>query len=246
MAKTLRDYFPNYLSTDSLFTKMVTLGAPWDNAAGQDMDDAYFTMYSGLKNPSEFVTLHTIDGVANSLTIARIILGIYQKAWSKLWEAYQTEYSPIENHNMKETVTHSQTDDRTIAKDIVTDTTDTSTGSTTYGETVDTTGNSKSYQYGFNSSTGAPTTEVDETGTEEHGGTDTNSSTDTGKVTTNDDTTDNLESNSTTERTRTGLIGPSTPQELIQQEFNLWKWNFFLHVFDDVDKFLCLSVVDFC
>lgn len=95
-ATNLRAYFPNYLSDDALFTKMATLGAPWTSEIGQDMDDAYFTMYSGIKNPSEFVTLHLNPGteIANSLTIARIIYGIYGDNWTKLWEAFKAKYTP--------------------------------------------------------------------------------------------------------------------------------------------------------
>lgn len=244
--KILRDYFSNYLSTDSLFTKMSTLGAPWSSEVGQDMDDAYFTMYSGIKNPSQFVTLHMLDDSVNSLTIARILLGIYGESWTRLWDAYKTKYSPIENYSIVEHTVHSQNDDRTIGKDSTTDTSDTSSGSTNYGERIDTTANAKTYQYGFNSSTGAPTTEVDETGTEDHSGTDTTTSSDTGKTTFNENTTDNLDSKSDTERTRSGLIGQNTFQELIKQEFELWRWNFYLHVFEDVDKFLVLSTVDPC
>lgn len=242
----LRDYFPNYLSTDSIFSKMVTLGAPWDSAAGQDMDDAYFTMYSGIKNPSQFVKLHMLDGSVNSLTIARILWGIYGPGWTRLWNAYQTQYSPIENYTITEHTTHSQSDDRTIGRDSTTDSTDNSTSSVEYGESIDTTGNAKTYQYGFNSPTGAPTTEVDETGTESHSGTDTTTSSDTGKTTLNENTTDNLISKYDTERTRSGLTGQNTFQELLKQEFELWKWNFFLNVFKDADEFLVLSIVDPC
>lgn len=245
---TLLEYFPNYLSTDSLFTKMSTLGAPWTSEVGQDMDDAYFTMYSGVKNPTKFVTQHlNPDGdTANSLTIARILWGYYGQNWTRLWEAFKTEYTPIDNYNVKETVTRTADNDRTIAKTSDSTSSGTDSSTTEYGQTISTTGSSKTYNYGFNSSTGAPTGEVDETGSEDYGGSDTTNSTtsSTGKV--EDNTTDNLNETENIERVKTGNVGQNTYQELLKQEFELWQWNFFTRVFEDVDKFLVLSVYTSC
>lgn len=360
MSKTLRSYFPNYLSTDAIFTKMSVLGAPWSNEVGQDMDDAYFTMYSGIKNPSEFVTLHLNPGVdtANAMTIARILWGIYGQNWTRLWEAFNTQYTPIDNYNVQETISRTQQNDRninrtnnltstvdgtenrsgeqdgtkgvtgstsdettskrTIEGQVVTDRAETitTTGSTSsdttseatetsslqHGEVVNKVANAKNYSYGFNSTDKVPTSEQDETGSDTHSGTDTTTTTTNSKSTTigtskNDTTndtvqtedtnsTENITSNSTgtnksdttdhqissldittkdtrtdktvedttdtddikedIQRTRTGNIGQNSYQELLSQEFELWRWNFFTAVFEDVDKFLVLPVYDTC
>ena len=47
--------FPNFLTSDSLFQKMVEMGAPWTIDIGKSMDISFFTMYSGDKLPSGFV-----------------------------------------------------------------------------------------------------------------------------------------------------------------------------------------------
>lgn len=244
----LRSYFPNYLSTDSLFTKMSQLGAPWSQEVGQDMDDAYFTMYSGVKNPSEFVTLHLNpdETTANSLTIARILYGIYGQNWTKLWEAFKTKYVPINNYDIQETATRSGTEDRTIAKD--TDRTDTSdeTSTITYGQKIDSTANAKTYTYGFDSSSSVPTGEQDETGAEQNSGNDTTTSTASSSGKVNENTTDNVTEQEDTTRTLQGNIGQNSYQDLLRQEFDLWKWNFYFQVFEDVDKFLVLSVYSHC
>lgn len=247
-ATNLRAYFPNYLSDDSLFTKMATLGAPWSSEIGQDMDDAYFTMYSGIKNPSEFVTLHLNPGteIANSLTIARIIYGIYGDNWTKLWEAFKSQYIPIDNYNIKEVVKRTGTEDRTIGKDIDTTGTADETVTTTYGQKVDSTANSKSYTYGFNSTEAVPTGEQDEVGTEENSGQDTTTTDSSSTSKSNENTTDNLSETEDIERTRQGNVGQNSYQELLRQEFELWRWNFFTQVFEDVDKFLVLSVYSSC
>lgn len=300
----LRAYFPNYLSDDSLFTKMVTLGAPWTSEIGQDMDDAYFTMYSGIKNPSEFVTLHLNPGteIANSLTIARIMYGIYGDNWTKLWEAFKTKYTPIDNYNLQETISTTRSSDRTVNRtNDLTSTVDGTekqtseqdgtqgitgtTGSNTigdsngtssleHGEHIQRDAEADDYTYGFNSVEKVPTGARIETGTDVHSGTDTTTTSDhstsetsgtsktdtvdhatgTVDITTKDvradklvdDTLDTSEGKEDIQRTRVGNIGVTTTQQMLQQEFELWRWNFFIQVFEDVDKFLVLSVYSSC
>lgn len=300
----LREYFPNYLSTDSLFTKMSQLGAPWPQEIGQDMDDAYFTMYSGIKNPSEFVLLHLNpdSDTANSLTLARILYGIYGDNWTRLWEAFKIKYTPIDNYNIQETVNTTRTNDRIINRTNdftetidgtetqtteqdgtqnvngsigATSTTDSNgTSSLEHGEQVQRDTESDSYIYGFNSTEKAPTDVQIENGTESHSGTDTTTTNDhsttetntTSKTDTTDhttgtldtskkdtrvdktieDTTDNTDGTEDTQRTRQGNVGQNSYQELLKQEFDLWRWNYFISVFDDVDNFLVLSVYSNC
>lgn len=304
MREKIRAYFPNYLSSDSLFSKMAALGAPWPQEVGQDMDDAYFTMWSGIKTASEFVTLHLNpdSDIANSLTISRILYGIYGDNWTRLWEANKVKYVPIDNYSIQETVDRTQTDDRTINKtgDLTStvdgsekqttesDATQNQTGSNSsdtvsdsngtsliqHGLTINHEGETDDFIYAFNSAEKVPTAVQTTTSDETHGGTDTTTTTDhatsniTGTVknditdhstgtqdrsTTSaradknvEDTTDNLNIKEDITRNRQGNTGQNTYQELLQQEFELWKWNFYKQIFDDVDKFLCLSVYNIC
>ena len=73
MANNLISYFPKYLDTGAIFTQMVTLGAPWSSEVGKEMDDAYLSMYSGVKTPSKFTVLHSVDGVASVESIAGLL-----------------------------------------------------------------------------------------------------------------------------------------------------------------------------
>lgn len=246
MNNNLITYFPNYLTTESLFSQMSVLGAPWSAEIGQDMDDAYFTMYSGLKPASKFVVLHTINGVANALTIARIVLSIYKTSWQRLWDAYSTQYNPIDNYNIKEDISRNKTSDRTIDRSTSDKNISSGTDSTDYGQTIETTATSDNYTFAFNDTTRTPTGAVDETGSEEHSGTDTNTSDSTSTNTGTEATTDNLGEDETISRTRTGNVGQNSYQELLRQEFELWRWNFFTQVFEDTDKFLTLSVYNLC
>lgn len=246
MSKTLKEWFPNYLSTDSLFSKMQTLGAPWTYEVGQDMDDAYFTFYSGVKIASSFVSDHTLDGGVNSLTIARILWGIYGPNWTRLWNAYQTQYVPIDNYNVKETVDRNLTNNRNIDKTSNVDGTTSETDKTDYGEQIDTTGNSKTYTQGFNSSQSVPTAEVDENSQEQHSGSDLLTRDSTSNTKTTDGTIDDQTETENEVRVRQGNVGQNSYQELLRQEFELWKWNFFKRIFSDTDEVLALSVYDPC
>lgn len=300
----LRDYFPNYLSSDSLFTKMSQLGAPWSQEVGQDMDDAYFTMYSGIKNPSEFVLLHLNpdSDIANSLTLARILYGIYGENWKKLWEAFKTKYIPIDNYNVQEAVKTTHKSDRSInrtndltsavggtdkqtSSQNTTQNVNGSTGSNStsdsngtnaleHGEQIQSDGQTDSYVHAFNSAEKVPTDVQIVSSTDVHSGTDTTTTTEhstseatgtnevattevsTGEVdnVTNsyradknvEDTIDNTEGTENIQRTRQGNVGQISYQELLHQEFELWRWNFYMQVFEDVDKFLVLSVYSSC
>lgn len=223
----LIDYFPNYLSDDSLFTKMSTLGAPWSSEVGQDMDDCYFTMYSGIKQPSDFVKKHLYNGVANSLTIARIVLGINGKSWKRLWDAYNTEYNPIDNYSINENIIRHKVDERNITNDVnavdkldqtdsqtinlsdttivngVTDSNGSndvsSTSSLQHGENISTNNESSAFTYGFNSTDAVPTTKQNDVISESHSGTDT--TTDTSNSTNTNKVTSDSTSDTTTDTT---------------------------------------------
>lgn len=243
---SLISYFPNYLANDSLFTQMAVLGAPWDSDIGQDMDDAYFTMYSGLKPASQFVKLHSTNSVANALTIARVVLSMYKEPWQRLWDAYKKEYDPIQNYNLDDTTTRHLTNDRTVGVTTEDKTVDSSTDTINYGENIDKSGTLDMYNFGFNSTERVPTNTQDETGNESHSGSDTTTSSGTSTSNGISDTTDNDVEDETITRNRAGNVGQNSYQELLRQEFELWRWNFYYRVFEDVDRFLVLSVYDPC
>lgn len=294
----LIEYFPNYLSTDSLFTKMSMLGAPWSQEIGQDMDDAYFTMYSGVKNPSQFVKLHMLNGSVNSLTIARIVLSIYKEPWERLWAALETKYDAIADIDITESITRWENNERSISRNSEVnatldsdsnsnstrnDKTDrdstttesgkvTNTGSTEleHGETIASNAESDTYTYGFNSAEKVPTAVSIDADTVTHSGVDTtsvsnnqvsdndtivndsttltssvgmiNHAKDISKTDSNDSTSEQTTGSENITSNRSGISGRRTYQELLQSEFELWRWNFFTQIFEDVDKYLVLNV----
>lgn len=145
------------------------------------------------------------------------------------------------------------------------------TGTETHVIDEDTTGGSTggtdTAVFGFNSSTGVDDTEVntittangsrDETDTKTNNLTDTRTDnlqsqrtdnltdTETRNITdtTTHNTKDTTEGSNSTSRTltRSGNIGVTTSQQMIQSEIDLWKWNFFFQVFEDIDTVLTIT-----
>lgn len=62
--------------------------------------------------------------------------------------------------------------------------------------------------------------------------------TETRNLTHSDSENDDL----TRELTRSGNIGVTTSQQMIQSEIELWQWNFYKQVFEDIDSILCLDI----
>lgn len=258
--------FPNFMNSDSLFQKMVEYGAPWTQEVAESMDMAYFTMYSPLKTPSLFVRLNSTDGIGNSKVISKVLYDMFGKNWEHLWNAYISEYSPLDNYNVTESTSRNETDQRTIGKggtfiregegSINETSEDNGSVKVDYGQIITTQGETDDYVYGFNSSEKAPTASQARNGTETHSGADTTTTKDNGTVGTTskesrtDTSTEHTEDSDVIEenieRTRKGNVGQNSYQELLRQDFELWKWNFFWSVFEDCDSYLCLSIFDQC
>lgn len=259
--------FPQFESRDSLFQKMVSLGAPWPSDVGLSMDLSYFTMHSGLKIPSQYVKMNIgQNGVVNSTLIAKTLWDIYGKNWDRLWSAMLAEYNPIDNYNLKETIERGEKGERAISKQSSLESETNGTGSQItdasgtetleHGHQINTNGTTSNFQYGFNSTEQVPTEVQTQNSQEVNSGTDTTTTKDDATVTTtskdnrSDATSENTSDvNEVTEnitRNRLGNVGQNSYQQLLTQEFELWKWNFFSVVFDDVDKFLCLAIWDRC
>ncbi len=140
--------------------------------------------------------------------------------------------------------------------------TDVETTKVDYGRVVNTSNQADNYTYGFNSAVKVPDNVVIDTGEEKQSGSDNTtrnltsegsstsssdtSTTDKGDTTTSDTTADNQIEDETITRNREGNIGQNTYQDLIRQELELRKWNYYKQVFTDTDVYLVLSVFDSC
>jgi hypothetical protein len=131
-------------------------------------------------------------------------------------------------------------------------------GTIDYDKSETSTGTNTDSVFGFNSTGAVPS----DSGTAS--ATRTNDDSETHDMTTTDSTTDTMNNTDTTtssntqtrnlsdssegetsterELTRSGNIGVTTSQQMLQSERELWSWSYFDVVFQDIDRTLCLSV----
>lgn len=260
MKLTVNHYFPEWDSGGGIFSALQSLGGvPWEGEnISMELDTVFHGNYAGEKIASPLV--RNISGYEpltsdQKQRIAKVVLSIFGRNWQKEFDTLSYEYSPLNNYDMTETEQETRTTDfgRVVSNDGETTNkktgTDTRTPNLTERETPDLETNINTGIYAFNSSalsdTGEQTqvttgeSERVETGTEEMtynttetvntGNTETNSGSDTGTV--------------DRSLTRSGNIGVTTSQQMLQSERDVWLWNFFNDVvFPNVSNILALKV----
>lgn len=235
------DSFPEWF-TRGIFTRLGTLfpeELPWANENGQTLDQMYFGNHSGDKETSPLLDKFIEQNGGNATpevlteeqitTLANILYTRYGVQWDKLYKVLSAEYNPIENYSMTEEetpdITRTETPDITRGK----------TTSTKSDFTVTTNSDAATDVYGFNSNSPVPQGESNGNSTvTTQGDADKN-------VTTENET----ETGTRTERetgkrtlTRSGNIGVTTSQQMLESEIKLWEWNFYETVFKDADTVL--------
>lgn len=138
---------------------------------------------------------------------------LYKEKWNKLYAAINAEYNPIHNYDMTENGEDKHTGTDTVK--------DTGTAASNVSSS-----DSSSSIYGYNSSTPTPSQS-------EHS--DTSTSTDM-------TSTDTKNLSDTHYLTRSGNIGVTTSQQMLQSEIELRKWNFYHTVMDDIDMLVVLKI----
>lgn len=256
----ISEVFPNWALGQGIFDKIMSLAdMPWkddENVTSEILDIEYFGNRSGSKFCAPLVKYYlNDDGVVPTESreiLAKIIIAKYLVPWSRLWQTFVVEYSPINNYDMTEQRNLRKSD----SEGEVTSEAQTHTGTDTlqHGK-VETTNHGKTvdeidYKYGINTVKTDPQPS-DKFETDEGGQTVV---TDSGS----DVDTKNLADSSLVNRNkagagqelenihRVGNIGVTTNQKLISEERNLWVWNFFDNVFRDIDKELTLCIFDPC
>ena len=225
---------------------------PWlTRGLASEFDRLYYLHHSGEKlvsrmyerlieriNETEVPPIEiTNNGVKQVLM--QMVVTQYGDKWNRLYDAFIDEqYAPLENYNMEQketpditkTTTREQdvTEERKVASDITTGTTNDITD-------VDT--------YGFNSSGAVPSGKSTRNASVTVSG-DADDNVDTLHITGDADNNITTESESGTRTiTRNGNIGVTTSQQMLQSEIDLRNnFNFTEQVFDDMDTILCLLV----
>lgn len=226
---TLNEAFADYETKGGIFSNIDNL--PWSSVmAGSQADTLYFDTHSGERFSARIITRRIGDaGYLTSddrRTISALVYAMFKTQWSKLWETMNPNYEPLTNYKMIEDETGNHTDTRTPNLTRKHTGTDKDEGSTTL--------NTQNNLWGFNSESSIPSDMQD--------GTNTANNTNTRDLTDTETGTDVTAGDNTRKLTRTGNIGTNTFQNLLQQERNLWMYNFFEQVFKDVDSVLTIPI----
>lgn len=217
----LKDIFKSFVDDNKFILKKIndTENLDWYN---DTLDFEYLYSHSGDKLISPFVykLLEQNKTIleTNLNKIANVLKTKYLDKWNKLYQALvDDDYNPIENYSMTEVETPNIT--KTYHRE-----------QNTNIEVSDD-GESNSSVYAFNSSTPTPSgkAEVD------------NTRTTSGNKDDNYQDGEDTESG-TREKTRSGNIGVTTTQQMLEQEIEIKKHNFYDIVYGDIDNVIALDI----
>lgn len=263
------DAYANYPTDGGVFSPMAN--APWvETMTGLNLDIAYLDGHSGERFCSNIINRRLDDSSVlssdNRTLISNILWAMFGIQWTRLWATMNPTFDPLTNYKMEETVEGTESSTRTpdLTKGdtgtVQTTGQDKRTpdlsrkGTGTVNDNGSATNNNQNGIWGFNSSTSVPSDMSDGTATNENTTTRDLTETETGTDTTdrtNTDTynrsytetgTDTTAGTSSRKLTRTGNIGTNTFQNLLQQERNIWMYDFFEQVFKDVDSVLTIPI----
>ena len=203
---------------ESIFYALQNFDVPWlEDNINVELDIDYLFNRSGNKITSTLVDFF-VDRETGKIddlsliTLANVLFTKYGAKWIKEYATLSLEYNPINNYDMTEQMTNDITTHQFGHTNTRTDNTD---------ETVET------EKAGFNSSDYTP---VDMVNTKGNAGTVADVETGT-----NTDTRNYL-------LTRSGNVGVTTSQQMIESERKLWLWDFFDSVvYPDIDKILTIQ-----
>ena len=207
--------------TESIFYALQNFDIPWkEDNINVELDMNYLFNRSGNKilSPLADFFVDRDTGKIDNLSIvslANVIYTKYGNKWLKEYATLSLQYNPINNYDMVEQMTNDITTHQFGHTNTRTDNTN---------ETNET------EKAGFNSSTYSP---VDKVSIKGNAGTiadvETGTNTDTRNY----------------RLTRSGNIGVTTSQQMIESERKLWLWNFFDDiVYPDIDRVLTINMYE--
>lgn len=177
---------------------------------------------------------------AELTTLANMIKGIYKHRWDKLMAVAEMEYDPIHNYHdhLVESVEYSEDVDGSRSGSGTTSKNDTETHNMNNSGTS----SNQDNVYGFNSSTavGEANNSRNTSNLESGTITDVQSGTSSNSETSSNDTTGER----SREYTKTGNIGNISTQKLLNEEIDLWKYNFIHEIMRDVANFVSLPIYE--
>lgn len=241
---TVNDAFPRWKQDEGFFNFLwywanenhsPPIEIPWIHTEqiAHNLDLEYHGNHSGDKPISRLLEKFAVDlaeiGDAYRIRFAEIFYNFFSETINKEYAVLSAEYNPIQNYDMTESGTDTHTGDDTLTKS------GNQTRAMTGGRKTTTT-ITDSVQ-GFDSNTYTPSTKTETTDETIYS---VGASPET-ETTTYNNVRDKTEYNTETGHalTRSGNIGVTTSQQMLQSEIDLWKWNFYNDIlFPAVDKVL--------
>ena len=210
-----------YESGISIFALLQEKEVPWKmlNIAGE-LD----TIFKNIK--AKNLICNSLCEDISGDALAGIVYSYNIENWQKLWENYTAKYNPIDNYSRhEETVLTDTGNDTTVKNGSMINT---MAGSTTATDT------STIYAYNSDASTNVSGGQSSVT-----------------PDTTTTDTYNNVEDKRTlntehkTVSDISGNVGVTTSAQMIAENINLWKWNFFDEVFDSIIRLITTGVYNY-
>ena len=210
-----------YESGISIFAALQEKDVPWKtlNIAGE-LD----TIFRHIK--AKNLTCNSLCEDITAEGLAGIIYSFNIENWKKLWENYIVKYNPIDNFSRhEETVLTDSGNDITVKNGSMINT---MSGSTTATDT--------STIDAYNSDTATNVSGGQSSVTPDTTSTDTfNNVEDKRTLNTEHKTVSDI----------SGNIGVTTSAQMINENINLWKWNYFDDVFDSIIRLITTGVYDY-
>lgn len=243
----LNDFYNNWLTGDGVFTDLDSFDVPWKSEEEtytdfrNSLNYTYHGNHSGDKNISPVVYNFLKNETENAREkLANMLFTIYGENWRKLWEALQIEYNPLNNYDMVENETPAEVT-HTIAP---AETTETVTPAETTVESKPAKTITENEVSAFNSTSYEDSNKTTITGDTNDKGVDafTVDTAGTNKLEVDTAGSDVFTVQNERTLTRSGNIGVTTSQQMLESEIKLRKWTFFNSVFNDIDNILTLSI----
>ena len=210
-----------YESGISIFALLQEKEVPWK---ALDIAGELDTIFHHIKAKNLICNSLCEDITAEGL--AGIIYSFNIENWKKLWENYTAKYNPIDNYSRHEETVLTDTGNDTTVKN----------GSMINTMTGSTTAMDMSTIYAYNSNTATSVSGGQSNVTPDTTATDTfNNVEDKRTLNTEHKTVSDI----------SGNVGVTTSAQMIAENINLWKWNYFDEVFDSIIRLITTGVYDY-
>lgn len=184
------------------------------------LNQDYFIGYSADKyiSPLHEKILNAYNDLSDSIVaLAKIIYNRFADKWGKIYDALMTNYNPLENYSMEEERTPDLTfeDTENVKSDVKTERTT----------------SAESKYKGFNADEPVTITTTDGSDDVETSG---------AKL--DNETTKTTTHTGTETLSRSGNIGVTTSQQMLESEFKVRQYDFYKMIYNDIDSVLCLGI----